>query len=304
MKSSNNSVLKINGLTKYYGQLRAVNDVSIEVERGSIHGFLGPNGSGKTTTIRCALGLLKPSKGSIHIFGKKVGTNNVEILKRIGYLPGDVYLYKYYTVKQFLDYFQALHRLKEVPLRQKLLERLALDESLSIKTLSKGNRQKVGIVQALQHDPDLLVLDEPTSGLDPLLQNEFLKILDEFRGQGNKTIFFSSHILSEVQRVCDTVSIIRKGELVSTEEIASLSKNLSRQLVLKFSSEQEPLQIEGLTLVKSTNGNNTNKLSHRYVVTGNIKKILSELSNMPAVDDIILPEPSVEDYFMKFYTGE
>lgn len=302
MESSNNSVLKIEGLTKYYGQLRAVNDVSIEVERGSIHGFLGPNGSGKTTTIRCALGLLKPSKGSIHIFGKKIGTNNVDILKRIGYLPGDVYLYQYYTVKQFLDYFQSLHKLKEVPRRRDLVERLDLDESLQIKTLSKGNRQKVGIVQALQHDPDLLILDEPTSGLDPLLQAEFLKILDEIRG--DKTIFFSSHVLSEVQRICDQVSIIRKGNLVSTEEVATLSKNLSRQLVLKFSSEQLPLQIEGLTLVKAKNGNNTDNLMHRYVVTGNIKKILSELSNLPAVDDIILPEPSVEDYFMKFYTGE
>lgn len=220
MESSNNFVLKIEGLTKYYGQLRAVNDVSIEVERGSIHGFLGPNGSGKTTTIRCALGLLKPSKGSIHIFGKKIGTNNVDILKRIGYLPGDVYLYQYYTVKQFLDYFQSLHKLKEVPRRRDLVERLELDESLKIKTLSKGNRQKVGIVQALQHDPDLLILDEPTSGLDPLLQAEFLKILDEIRG--DKTIFFSSHVLSEVQRICDQVSIIRKGNLVSTEEVATV----------------------------------------------------------------------------------
>ncbi|MHA2367082.1 MAG: ABC transporter ATP-binding protein [Candidatus Hodarchaeales archaeon] len=298
---SNSSVLKINNLTKYYGKTLAVNDLSLDVKVGTIHGFLGPNGAGKTTTIRCALGLLKPNTGRVHIFGQKIGINNVQILKRIGYLPGDVYLYQYYTVKQLLDYFQALHRLKEVPLRKELIERLDLDESIPVKALSKGNRQKVGIVQALQHDPDFLILDEPTSGLDPLLQNEFLQILDEFRGK--KTIFFSSHVLSEVQRVCDKVSIIREGVLVSTEDVSTLSENLGRQLILKLDSVQEPLEIEGLTYIKAKDENH-NKNLQRFLVTGDIKLILQQISNIVNVNDIILPEASVEDYFMRFYTGE
>ena len=291
------SVLEISNLTKYYGKLLAVNELSLEVEHGTIHGFLGPNGAGKTTTIRCILGLLKSNAGTVRIFGHKMGSSNIEVLSRIGYLPGDVYLYQYYTVKQLLDYFQSLYRRKEMPLRQELIERLDLDESLPVKALSKGNRQKVGIVQALMHDPDLLILDEPTSGLDPLLQNEFISFLDELRGK--KTIFFSTHVLSEAQRVCDKVSIIRKGELVTTEDVTALSKNLGRQLILQFTAEHPPLDLAELSFIDAkTHGT---EYTHRYLVTGSLKSVVQHISQLEEITDFSLPEASVEDYFMKFY---
>ncbi len=292
------SVLEISNLTKYYGKLLAVNELSLEVEHGTIHGFLGPNGAGKTTTIRCILGLLKSNAGTVRIFGHKMGSSNIEVLGRIGYLPGDVYLYQYYTVKQLLDYFQSLYRRKEMPLRQELIERLDLDESLPVKALSKGNRQKVGIVQALMHDPDLLILDEPTSGLDPLLQNEFISFLDELRGK--KTIFFSTHVLSEAQRICDKVSIIRKGELVTTEDVTALSENLGRQLILQFTAEHPPLDLAELSFIDAkTHGT---EYTHRYLVTGSLKSVVQHISQLEEITDFSLPEASVEDYFMKFYT--
>lgn len=291
------SVLEISNLTKYYGKLLAVNELSLEVEHGTIHGFLGPNGAGKTTTIRCILGLLKSNAGTVRIFGHKMGSSNIEVLGRIGYLPGDVYLYQYYTVKQLLDYFQSLYRRKEMPLRQELIERLDLDESLPVKALSKGNRQKVGIVQALMHDPDLLILDEPTSGLDPLLQNEFISFLDELRGK--KTIFFSTHVLSEAQRICDKVSIIRKGELVTTEDVTALSENLGRQLILQFTAEHPPLDLAELSFIDAkTHGT---EYTHRYLVTGSLKSVVQHISQLEEITDFSLPEASVEDYFMKFY---
>ncbi len=291
------SVLEISNLTKYYGKLLAVNELSLEVEHGTIHGFLGPNGAGKTTTIRCILGLLKSNAGTVRIFGHKMGSSNIEVLGRIGYLPGDVYLYQYYTVKQLLDYFQSLYRRKEMPLRQELIERLDLDESLPVKALSKGNRQKVGIVQALMHDPDLLILDEPTSGLDPLLQNEFISFLDELRGK--KTIFFSTHVLSEAQRVCDKVSIIRKGELVTTEDVTALSKNLGRQLILQFTAEHPPLDLAELSFIDAKA--HGTEYTHRYLVTGSLKSVVQHISQLEEITDFSLPEASVEDYFMKFY---
>lgn len=294
-----NSVLEVSHLTKKYGNLIAVKDVNLTVEEGIIHGFLGPNGAGKTTTIRCMLGLLKPNIGNIRIFGKSVGLNNVAILKKIGYLPGDVSLYPYYTVKELFDYFEALHHIKHAPLRDDLVKRLDIDESKSVKALSKGNRQKAGIILALMHNPDLLILDEPTSGLDPLLQNEFYKIMAEFRDNG-KTIFFSSHVLSEVDRLCDKVSLIRNGELVSTENIAELSMKVGRRIILKFSSNgsTRPLDLPNMKFIEK-NGD-----AQIYLLTGDIKQIIKTLTDIPEIIDFSIPEPNVEDYFMHFYENQ
>ena len=295
----NNPILEVSNLTKKYGNLTAVKDLDLTVEEGTIHGFLGPNGAGKTTTIRCILGLLKPNAGHIKIFGKPVGTNNVDILKQIGYLPGDVSLYTYYTVKELFDYFQALRHLKHAPLREDLVKRLDIDESKPVKTLSKGNRQKAGIVLAFMHNPDLLVLDEPTSGLDPLLQNEFYKILAEFRDAG-KTIFFSSHVLSEVDRLCDKVSLIRNGELVSTEDIADLSMKIGRRVILKFkkNGNTTPVNLPNMKFIEK-NGD-----AQIYLLQGNTKQIIQTLNDLPNLEDFSIPEPNVEDYFMQFYENK
>ena len=296
MLSSGQPVLEINNLTKVYGKLVAVHNLNITVKAGTIHGFLGPNGAGKTTTIRCCLGLLKPTSGTIRIFDKQIGSNNVEILRKIGYVPGDISLYNYYTVKELIEYFETLHGLQHAPLRDELVRRLDLDIYRPVKTLSKGNRQKVGIVLALMHDPEFLILDELTSGLDPLMQNEIYKILVEFRDR-QKTIFFSSHILSEVDRLCDKVSIIRSGELVSTEDIKDLSMKIKRKIILKFSnhSHHEQLDIPNMKYIQSEGDSNI------YMVTGEIKQIIKNISNLPNLIDFSIPEPNIEDYFMQFY---
>ncbi|MHA2277419.1 MAG: ABC transporter ATP-binding protein, partial [Candidatus Kariarchaeaceae archaeon] len=231
--ADNSVVIEILGLTKKFGSLVAVNNIDLTVEKGTIHGFLGPNGAGKTTTIRCALALLRPNKGEVRIFGEIMSPNKTNIQRNVGYLPGEVHLYPYYSVKQLLDYYGNLYGNQNPPLRQELVERFNLDENTKTKALSKGNRQKVGIIQALMHDPDLLILDEPSSGLDPLLQNVFYKVLREFRDRG-KTIFFSSHVLSEVQKVCDYVSVIRKGDIVSSEDVSTLVNKIQRKIVLTF----------------------------------------------------------------------
>ena len=292
-------VLEINNLTKTYGSLLAVKNIPLTVHTGSIHGFMGPNGAGKTTTKRCCLGLLMPNSGSINIFNMPVSSKIVTILKNVGYIPGDVSLYNYYTVKQLLDYFEALRGLNKAPLRKSLIERLNLDESKSVKALSKGNRQKVGIILALMHDPDLLILDEPTAGLDPLLQAEFYKLMTELCERG-KTIFFSSHILSEVDRICDEVSIIKNGELVTTEHISALSKRIGRKIILKFkdSGENRPLNLPNM-IFDHADGN-----SQIYYVSGDVKQIIQSISNLSNLVDIVLPEPNIEDYVMHFYYVE
>ncbi|HKZ40189.1 MAG TPA: ABC transporter ATP-binding protein [Candidatus Hodarchaeales archaeon] len=296
--ATSDPVIEISGLTKIFGKkIVAVDNLNLTINSGTIHGFLGPNGSGKTTTLRCCLGLLRPNSGFVKIFGALMGPSKVNILRRIGYLPGDVALYPYYTVKQLLNYFQTVYG-GAAPLREELIERFDVDESRSTKSLSKGNRQKVGIIQALMHDPDLLILDEPSSGLDPLLQLTLFQVLREFRKRG-KTIFFSSHVLSEVDKICNSVSIIRNGRLITTEDVSTLSQKIGRKVSLKFhdSSSSPDLGISGLSFVKRDG-----ELFH-YLVKSDFKQAIRALGENPLVADIIVPETSVEDFFMEIYRG-
>ena len=178
-------------LTKFYGSHRGIENLSIKIMKGIIFGFLGPNGAGKTTTIRCLLGILKPTNGYVKVLNCEIKnwSNNISLKEKIGYLPGEFDLYKHFTVKTLLDYFASLRK-RPSSLRKELVTLLELDESRPVSQLSKGNKQKVGLIQALMHDPDLLILDEPSSGLDPLMQQRLYKILKEFKNRG-KTIFFS-----------------------------------------------------------------------------------------------------------------
>jgi ABC-2 type transport system ATP-binding protein len=203
-------ILKAEQLTKFYGEARGVVDLDFSVEAGEVFGFLGPNGAGKTTTIRIVLDLIRPTRGRLSVFGLDSTRDSVEIRRRIGYLPGDLRLYERLTPRELLQFFSHLRGLAGLARGELLAERLDLDLDRRIKELSRGNRQKVGLVQAFMHEPDLIVLDEPTNGLDPLVQETFYELVGEVTAAGG-TVFLSSHALAEVQHVADRVALIRAG---------------------------------------------------------------------------------------------
>jgi ABC-2 type transport system ATP-binding protein len=215
------AVIQAEKLRKFYGASRGVVDLSFEVEAGEVFGFLGPNGAGKTTTIRLMLDLIRPNAGTLELFGLGAQKNSLAIRRRIGYLPGDLHLYERLTPRELLRYFAALRGLDGLGEGEQLAERFELELDRPIKALSKGNRQKVGLVQAFLHRPDLLLLDEPTAGLDPLVQITFNELLREVAAEG-RTVFLSSHILSEVQRLADRVAIIREGSLELLDAVDTL----------------------------------------------------------------------------------
>src|SRR5687768_2957440 len=223
--------------------VRALDDLTIAVREGEIFGFLGPNGAGKSTAIRLLLGFLHPSAGSASVYGHDVVTDSVEIRRRVGYLPGGIALYDTLTGERLLDYLGGLTGRPPVR-RAELCDRLELSAATlrrPVRDYSRGMRQKVGIVQALQHDPELAILDEPTEGLDPLMQRAFYAILDDLRADG-RTIFFSSHVLSEVERVCDRVAIVRRGRLVALEEVAKLLDRRKRNVEMRLSGPPPRLE--------------------------------------------------------------
>jgi ABC-2 type transport system ATP-binding protein len=223
-KASQESALITKGLTKSYGKVRALRGVDLQVQQGEIFGFLGPNGAGKTTTIRCLLDLIRPDSGKARVLGIDPHTNPIEVQARTGYLPGEMELFASLTVERQLKFLNDLRGKKaDWDYVRQLCTRLGLDLNLQIKNLSKGNKQKIGIVQALMHRPELLLLDEPTGGLDPLVQQEVLALIREARS-GGATVFFSSHVLSEVEAVTDRVAILRKGKIVEVGETSSLTQ--------------------------------------------------------------------------------
>jgi ABC-2 type transport system ATP-binding protein len=291
----NKPKIKIQNLTKYYGKSRGIENLSLEIKEGEIFGFLGPNGAGKTTTIRCMISILLPTSGNIWINGNKVTRKNPEIRENIGYIPGEFILPENYTVNEFLSYLQNMRK-KPSKRRNELVQRFALPLKKKIRELSKGNKQKVGIVAALMHDPEVLILDEPTSGLDPLLQQELYSLLLESKKQGS-TIFFSSHNLSEVQRICDRVAIIKEGTLVKVEEIHTLNKNVSRKLEVQLRNpDEEHLRALGANLLEIQG----NKVSILVPQSTSIKPFLEKLILMEP-EELSYPPASLEDYFMQFY---
>jgi ABC-2 type transport system ATP-binding protein len=291
----NEPKIKIQDLTKYYGKSRGIENLSLEIKEGEIFGFLGPNGAGKTTTIRCMVSILLPTSGNIWINGNKVTRKNPEIRENIGYIPGEFILPENYTVDEFLSYIQHMRK-RPSKRRNELVERFALPHKKKIRELSKGNKQKVGIVAALMHDPDILILDEPTSGLDPLLQQELYQLLLESKEQG-KTIFFSSHNLSEVQRICDRVAIIKEGTLVKVEEIQTLNKNVSRVLEAQLNNpNEERLKSLGSNLLELKD----DRVRILIPQSTSIKPFLENLLLMEP-EELSYPPASLEDYFMQFY---
>ncbi|MCS7352148.1 MAG: ABC transporter ATP-binding protein [Anaerolineae bacterium] len=290
--------IEIHGLTKSYGRVRALRGVDLAVQRGEIFGFLGPNGAGKTTTIRCMLDLIRPDGGTIRILGLDPQKDPVTVRARTGYLPGELYLDENLTVEEALHLFNALRRGRaDWSFVRRLAERLDLDLHQRIRNLSKGNKQKVGVIQALMHRPELLLLDEPTLGLDPLMQREVLRLLREAQAEG-ATVFFSSHILSEVEAVADRVAIIRQGVIVEVAEIAVLLQRSVRRVRvhLKAPVDSDPLsRLPGVRVLERED-----QTALLLQVEGDMDPLIKALAALP-VRDLEVERPSLEEIFMMYY---
>jgi ABC-2 type transport system ATP-binding protein len=289
--------IDVNHLTKRYGKHRGIEDITFSVEPGEIFGFLGPNGAGKTTTIRVLIGLLKATSGQALIFGGDCWRRTARLHRNIAFIPGDLRLYEGMTVIEFLRFLARLHGGVRRGRIEGLTDRMELEVHRKIKHLSKGNRQKVGLVQALMHDVPLFVLDEPSSGLDPLMEVTFLDLLREERAAG-RTVFLSSHNLSEVEKVCDRVAIIRDGHLVALEHIDALKAKRVREMSILFRQPIDPRAFEAHGIVVVDRGER--RLTLR--VRGDINPLIRTLAGYD-VEDFTFSEPNLEDVFLHYYQG-
>ncbi|MBC8446490.1 MAG: ABC transporter ATP-binding protein [Chloroflexi bacterium] len=293
--------LMTQGLTKSYGKVRALRGVDLEVQRGEIFGYLGPNGAGKTTTIRCLLDLIRPDGGAVRVLGRDPQTDSVAVRARTGYLPGELQLDPNMTVEGALRYLNALRGNKaDWGFVRQLTERLDLALKPAIKNLSHGNKQKVGIVQALMHRPELLLLDEPTLGLDPLMQHEVLHLITEAKENG-ATVFFSSHIMSEVEAVAERVAIIREGVIVEVAETASLINRALHRARIRFQQlvDITPLaNVPGVTVLSQDDG-----ASVLLEVEGEMDGLIKALATFP-VSAFETERPSLEEIFLAYYEGD
>ncbi len=285
-------------LTKRYGKAVGVSDVDLEVRRGEVFGFLGPNGAGKTTTIRVLLDLIRPTSGSATVLGCDSVRGSREIRRRTGYQPGELSLYRNLTGRDLLEYFGALRGGVDSAHVDELCERLDCDLSRKTSDLSSGNKRKLGLIQALMHRPELLILDEPTSGLDPLVQQEFYKLVGEARAAG-QTLFLSSHVLPEVQRVCDRVAFIREGRIVGVEDVAELTGRAVRELEVTFGTPVAPEAFAGVPGVSDVE---TSDHGLRMTVTGSLDAAVKRLAGFEVVT-MTAREPDLEDVFLHFYGG-
>lgn len=293
----NYDMIEIKGLTKYYGKSRGIIDLNLTIKKGEIFGFIGPNGAGKSTTIRLLLSFIYPSKGSALIDGLDCFKDSKRIKQRLGYVPSEVTYYDDMLVADLLLYSSRFYGKENTERMKDLSKRLGLDVNKKINDLSYGNKKKVAIVQALLHEPTVLILDEPTSGLDPLVQNTFFEILKEEKDKGT-TVLFSSHILSEVQKVCDRIAILKDGRLRTVETIASLRKNKFRQVQIYYQKNVDVTNYETLPIKNLSVTNNT--ISFLY--TGDIQVLLEQLSKDNDIDNISMEEPPLEDIFMHYYS--
>jgi ABC-2 type transport system ATP-binding protein len=288
------SIIEVNNLTKYYGKSRGIVDVSFAEEEGEIFGFIGPNGAGKSTTIRLLLSLIHPSSGSAMVFGKDVTKFGPEIRRDIGYLPSEVFYYEGMKVIDLLKYSASFYNCDCEKRIKELSEYMELELNRRINDLSYGNKKKVGIVQGLLHSPKLLFLDEPTAGLDPLMQRKFFDLIREENARG-VTVFFSSHILGEVQRLCTRVGIIREGKIAEISDIRTLQQNNYKKVrVTAQGLEEAAFQLPGVTNI------DTEDSTVSFFFKGDINQVLQKLSSMQ-VTDVVIEEPTLEEIFMHYY---
>ncbi len=284
------AIIETRDLTKYYGKARGITELNLKVEEGEFFGFIGPNGAGKSTLIRTLLGLIKPTSGEAKVMGKPLSLSR-EYLEEIGYLPSETTFYGDMKVSELISYSAKLRKKDCEKEAKALCERLELDTKKRIDQLSLGNRKKVGIVCAMQGNPQIYLMDEPTSGLDPLIQKEFFDLLHERQKEG-ATIFFSSHVLSEVQHNCTRAAIIREGRLVAEGSIQSLSGSNTKNITL-HGINYIPDDISAKSVVKMQDG-----ISFLY--QGDIRQLLSKVSMLP-ITDMTINEPELEDVFMHYY---
>jgi ABC-2 type transport system ATP-binding protein len=290
------SIIQTEALTKSYGVHRGIVDVDLTVDAGEVFGFLGPNGAGKTTTIRILLDLIRPTSGVARVFGIVSSDDPVAIHRRIGYLPGEFDLYDRLTGAETIEYFANLRGGLDRAYSATLIERLGLDPSRRFREYSKGNKQKVGLVCALQHRPELLVLDEPTAGLDPLVQQVFNELLFEAKAEG-RTVFLSSHIISEVERTCDRVAIIRDGRIVRQDSVDALRELAAHEVELRFANAVNPAPYEAIPGVRNLA---VEGRALRMLVTGPVAPVV-RLAAQADLVDFVSREPSLEEVFLAEY---
>ena len=273
------SAISIQNLTKYYGKHKAVDGLSLNVERGDIFGFLGPNGAGKSTTIRSLLGLIAFQEGEAEILGMDVKTHHREILGKIGYMPSEAMFYPSMKVKEVIRFAADMRKLDCTAEAQILCERLQVDQNKRIEELSLGNRKKVSIVCAMQHKPELFIFDEPTSGLDPLMQAEFFKLIMEYNKQGT-TCFLSSHVLSEIKKYCKHAAIIREGKLICTDTVENLTRTNTKRIRMIRDGKEED-----------------------FVFKGDLNQLFAGFAGHN-IEDIVIEEPELDEIFMHYYEEE
>ena len=291
------STIETVGLTKYFGPHRGLEDLTLHVSPGEVLGFLGPNGSGKTTAIRILMGFLRPTAGRASVFGLDVLRDSLAIKQRVGYLPGDVALYGNRTGYQLLSFVARIRGVDEMPRAREVVDLLDAEMDRPIKKCSRGMRQKIALVLTLAHDPDLLILDEPTTGLDPLAQRALLTLLDRL-GQEGKTVFFSSHILSEAEQICDRVAILRRGRLVALSPVGKLREQKYKEVTISYDGTLPQLNsLPDAEVIWQHEGRMT------FRARGDTKALLAFLSGS-SLTDVSISEPSLEEVFLDYYREE
>ncbi len=290
--------IETQNLTKFYGKARGIIDLNLQIEPGEIFGFIGPNGAGKSTTIRTLLGLIFPTSGGGRILGLDIVKDSKEIKKQIGFMPSEVQYYEKMDVHELLRYSANFYETDCESRITELAETFDLDLDRKIIDLSRGNQKKVSILQSLIHEPGLLILDEPTSGLDPLMQAKFFEILKEENNKGT-TIFFSSHTLSEVQKMCRRVGIIKEGKIIAVEDIETLRKKQLRKIQVEFSQPAKIGDIDRPGIIAPEPEGN----SLFFLYSGSMKDFLDSLGGKD-IEDLIIEEPTLEEIFMHYYSEE
>lgn len=287
------STIEVKNLKKYFKDTKAIDDISFNVEKGEIFGFLGPNGAGKTTTIRTMMDFIRPTEGSIKILGLDAQKDSVKLKQKVGYLSGELRLYKNWTGQDHINFVRNLNKGEDIS--EQITERFGFDATKKVKTLSSGNRQKLGIIMAFMTKPEVLIMDEPTNALDPLLQNETYELIHEVANQGS-TIFMSSHNLGEVDRVCSKVAIIKMGKIVATESIKNLKDKRLYTVTAHFSDsfDKKQFNVEGINITKEM------QAGLIINVKGDINKVVSILGKHK-LKDLQIEHASLEDIFLEFY---
>ncbi len=290
-------IIETRALTKYYKKHKGIENIDLKIFSGEVFGFLGPNGAGKSTTIRLILNLIQATAGQVKIFGQEVRSNYHRIFKEIGNVPGEFKLYEDLTGKYFLDYMAAANA-KAAILQSDLVQAFKLtpaDLTKKIKYYSHGMKQKLAIIQAMQCDPQLLIMDEPTEGLDPINKNILYQYIQKLKTSG-KTVFFSSHNLAEVEKICDRVGLVREGNLIAEEKISDLKKKMVRKMEITFAENIDPRQFEMAGVKLSEH-----HLNHFvFLVSGDINLLLKKITQYP-LNNLVFPEPSLEETFLTYY---